>query len=240
MRSVIVTGGSRGLGLDIVRRLAVNGYRAVAIARRMSDELAEVVESTPASTSFVPIDLGDVDAIPKFVKGLYKGFGPIHGLVNNAALGSEGALAMMANSQFESLIRLNTLSPIVLTKYVVRRMMSDGGGRIVNVASITAFTGYSGLSVYAATKSSMVGFTRSLAREVGRLGVNVNAVAPGFMDTEMTKNMDADRRAQIARRSALRRFPSTEDVADAVEFLLGDKSKSITGTVMTVDAGTTA
>jgi 3-oxoacyl-[acyl-carrier protein] reductase len=108
------------------------------------------------------------------------------------------------------------------------------------VASITAFTGYSGLSVYAATKSSMVGFTRSLAREVGRLGVNVNAVAPGFMDTEMTKSMDADLRARIARRSALRRFPSTEDVADAVEFLLGDKSKSITGTVMTVDAGTTA
>ena len=240
MRSVIVTGGSRGLGLDIVRRLAVNGYRAVAIARRMSDELAAVVESTPASTSFVPFDLGDVDAIPELVKCLYKDFGPIHGLVNNAALGSEGALAMMANSQIESLIRLNTLSPIVLTKYVVRRMMSDGGGRIVNVASITAFTGYSGLSVYAATKSSMVGFTRSLAREVGRLGVNVNAVAPGFMDTEMTKNMDADRRAQIARRSALRRFPSTEDVADAVEFLLGDKSKSITGTVMTVDAGTTA
>ena len=146
----------------------------------------------------------------------------------------------MPNSQIENLIRLNTLSPIVLTKYVVRRMMSDGGGRIVNVASIIAFTGYSGLSVYAATKSSMVGFTRSLAREVGRLGINVNAVAPGFMDTEMTQGMDEERRQQIARRSALRRFPAIEDVADAVEFLLGDKSKSITGTVLTVDAGTTA
>jgi 3-oxoacyl-[acyl-carrier protein] reductase len=240
MRSVIVTGGSRGLGLDIVRRLGLNGYRAIAIARKMSEELGAAVESTPESMSFVPFDLGDVEAIPELVKCLYRDFGPIHGLVNNAALGSEGALAMMANSQIENLIRLNTLSPIVLTKYVVRRMMSDGGGRIVNVASITAFTGYSGLSVYAATKSSMVGFTRSLAREVGRLGVNVNAVAPGFMDTEMTKNMDADLRAQIARRSVLRRFPSTQDVADAVEFLLGDKSKSITGTVMTVDAGATA
>ena len=118
--------------------------------------------------------------------------------------------------------------------------MSDGGGRIVNVASIIAFTGYSGLSVYAATKSSMIGFTRSLAREVGRLGINANAVAPGFMDTVMTQSMDEEQREKIMRRSALRRFPATEDVADAVEFLLGDRSKSITGTVLTVDAGTTA
>jgi 3-oxoacyl-[acyl-carrier protein] reductase len=244
MRNVIVTGGSRGLGLEVVRRLAAEGYRVVAIARKMNDELATVIEQTehsrPGSLCFVPFDLGDIQAIPELVRNLYKEFGPIHGLVNNAALGSDGALAVMPNSQIESLIRLNTLSPIVLTKYVVRRMMSDGGGRIVNVASITAFTGYSGLSVYAATKSSMVGFTRSLAREVGRLGINANAVAPGFMDTVMTQSMDEDHRQQIARRSALRRFPALADVADAVEFLLGDRSKSITGTVLTVDAGTTA
>jgi 3-oxoacyl-[acyl-carrier protein] reductase len=244
MRNVIVTGGSRGLGLEVVRRLAADGYRAVAIARKMNDELAARIEhsehSRPGSLCFVPFDLGDIQAIPELVRNLYKEFGPFHGLVNNAALASDGALAVMPNSEIESLIRLNTLSPIVLTKYVVRRMMSDGGGRIVNVASITAFTGYSGLSVYAATKSSMVGFTRSLAREVGRLGINANAVAPGFMDTVMTQGMDEEHRERIARRSALRRFPAIEDVADAVEFLLGDRSKSITGTVLTVDAGTTA
>jgi 3-oxoacyl-[acyl-carrier protein] reductase len=244
MRNVIVTGGSRGLGLGVVRRLAAEGYRAVAIARNMNDELAAGIEETersrPGSLCFVPFDLGDIQAIPELVRNLYKQFGPFHGLVNNAALGSDGALAVMPNSEIESLIRLNTLSPIVLTKYVVRRMMSDGGGRIVNVASITAFTGYSGLSVYAATKSSMVGFTRSLAREVGRLGINANAVAPGFMDTVMTQGMDEEHRQKIARRSALRRFPAIEDVADAVEFLLGERSKSITGTVLTVDAGTTA
>ena len=110
----------------------------------------------------------------------------------------------MHNSQIEQLVRLNTLSPIVLTKYVVRSMMADGGGRIVNIASIIAFTGYSGLSVYAATKASMIGFTRSLAREVGRTGVNVNSVAPGFVDTEMTQGLNgraaaADRPAQRAR-----------------------------------------
>ena len=169
-----------------------------------------------------------------------KDFGPIYGLVNNAAVGFDGVLAIMHNSQIEELVRVNTLSPIVLTKYVVRSMMADGGGRIVNVASIIGFTGYSGLSVYGATKASMIGFTRSLAREVGRMGVNVNSVAPGFVDTEMTQKLEDEQRQQIARRSALRRLPDIDDVAHAVEFLLGEQSKSITGTVLTVDAGNTA
>jgi len=123
---------------------------------------------------------------------------------------------------------------------VVRAMMADGGGRIVNIASIVGFTGYSGLSVYGATKASMLGFTRSLAREVGRMGVNVNAVAPGFLRTEMTQELDKSQLQQIERRSALRHLPEVEDVAHAVEFLLGDRAKSITGTVLTVDAGNTA
>jgi 3-oxoacyl-[acyl-carrier protein] reductase len=241
---VIVTGGSRGLGLGIVRRLVGEGYGAVAVARQMSDQLASTIEqaeaSHPGSLHFMPFDLGDVEEIPNFVKKLRKDFGPIYGLVNNAAQGSDGALALMPNAQIERLIRVNTLSPIVLTKYVVRHMMADGGGRVVNVASIVGFTGYSGLSVYSATKASLIGFTRSLAREVGRRGVNVNAVAPGFLDTEMTQGLDGERREKVARRSALGRFPEVDDVADAVEFLLGSKAKSITGAVLTVDAGSTA
>lgn len=244
MRSVIVTGGSRGLGLEIARRLAAGGYRAIAIARKSNGQQASALEQAeqarPGSLHFVPFDLGKVEEIPGLINKLHKDFGPIYGLVNNAALGTDGALAMMPNSEIEKLIRMNTVSPIVLTKYVTRHMMANGGGRIVNVASIAAFTGYSGLSVYAATKSSMIGFTRSLAREVGRLGVNVNAVAPGFLDTEMTQNMDDERRQRIMRRSALRRFPCVEDVAHAIEFLLGDKARNITGTVLTVDAGATA
>jgi len=137
-------------------------------------------------------------------------------------------------------VRMNTVSPIVLTKHVVRSMMADGGGRIVNISSITAFTGYSGLSVYSATKASLLGFSRSLAREVGRIGVNVNSVAPGFIDTDMTQGMKEEQRQQIERRSALKRLADLEDVANAVEFLLSDKAKNITGTVITVDAGSTA
>jgi 3-oxoacyl-[acyl-carrier protein] reductase len=244
MRNVVVTGGSRGLGLGIVRRLAAAGYSVIGIARKESVQLTSAIEEAGGAgrgaLHFVPFDLAEIEKIPDLVKSLRKDFGPIYGLVNNAAIGAEGVLATMHNSTIERLVRVNTLSPIVLTKYVVRSMMSEGGGRIVNVASIIGFTGYSGLSVYAATKASMLGFTRSLAREVGRLGVNVNAIAPGFMDTDMTQGLEGEEREKVARRSALRRLPEVDDVANAVEFLLGDGAKSITGTVITVDAGSTA
>ena len=244
MRNVVVTGGSRGLGLGIARRLTGAGYCTIAIARKESHQLTLAMEAAgrdgPGALHFIPFDLAEIADIPRLVKTLRTDFGPIHGLVNNAAVGADGALALMPTSQIEQLVRMNTLSPIVLTKYVVRAMMADGGGRIVNVASIIGFTGYSGLSVYGATKASMLGFTRSLAREVGRMGVNVNSVAPGFLDTDMTQGLDDEQREQIARRSALRRLPDIDDVADAVEFLLGDRAKSITGTVLTVDAGSTA
>jgi 3-oxoacyl-[acyl-carrier protein] reductase len=210
----------------------------------MNDQLAGAIaqaeQRCPGSLNFVPFDLSDIQGIPELVKKLVKCFGPIHGLVNNAGLGTHGALALMGNTQIEEVIRLNTLAPVILTKYVVRHMMAAGGGRIVNVASIAAFSGYRGLSVYSATKASMIGFTRSLAREVGRMGVNVNAVAPGFLDTDMTNDLTSEHREKIVRRSALRRFPRVEDVTDAIEFLLGPKAVNITGTVLTVDAGVTA
>jgi 3-oxoacyl-[acyl-carrier protein] reductase len=243
-RNVVVTGGSRGLGLAIARRLAAAGYGVVAIARKMSGQLSGAMQenrsSGAGSLDFVAFDLGDTQGIPKLARTLRQQFGSVYGLVNNAALGTDGLLANMKNSQIEELLRVNTLAPIMLSKYVVRAMMADGGGRIVNVTSIIGFTGYSGLSVYGATKASMIGFTRSLAREVGRLGINVNAVAPGFLDTEMTQGLAGEQCLQVARRSALRRLVDVEDVADAVEFLMGDKAKSITGTVLTVDAGSTA
>jgi 3-oxoacyl-[acyl-carrier protein] reductase len=245
MRNVVVTGGSRGLGLAISRKLSMAGYCVMAIARSQTNQLVAAMEEAernhPGSFHFSPFDLAKIEDIPALVKGLRKEFGPIHGLVNNAAAGCEGALALLPTSRIEQLVRVNTLSPIVLTKYVVRSMLADGGGgRIVNVASILGFTGYSGLSVYGATKASLIGFTRSLAREIGAMGVNVNAVAPGFLDTDMTRSLNEEQRQRIARRSALQRLTDIDDVADAVEFLLGCKSKSITGTVLTVDAGSTA
>jgi 3-oxoacyl-[acyl-carrier protein] reductase len=245
MSNVIVTGGSRGIGLSIVRCLAKAGYRVMALARKKSPELHEAIDEAASrgngSIGFAAYDLAETDGMAALVKQLRKDLGPVFALVNNAGMSLDGTLALTSPAQIEQVVRLNVVSPILLSKYVLRSMMADGGGgRIVNLASIIAFTGYSGLSVYGATKASMIGFTRSLAREVGRAGVTVNAVAPGFIDTEMTEGLTDDQREQITRRSALRRLAEVEDVAAAVEYLLSDGARNVTGTVITVDAGNTA
>ncbi|MGH9587937.1 MAG: SDR family NAD(P)-dependent oxidoreductase [Acidobacteriaceae bacterium] len=241
MRNVIVTGGSRGLGLGIARRLAGAGYRVIAIGRNENPGLmAAIEEAKRDSLQFVQCDLAELGKIQEMIRGLRKQFGPVYGLVNNAGISFDGPLATMPLEQMEQLVRVNTLSPMVVTKCVVRSMMADGEGRIINMASVVASTGYSGLAVYGATKASVVGFTRSLAREVGRFGINVNAVAPGFVETDMTHEVREEQLGRIRRRSALKRLPGIDDVASTVEFLLSDGSKNITGTVITVDAGNSA
>ncbi len=240
MHNVLVTGGSRGIGLAIATRLAGNGYNVIAAARRESDELKAAIAASDGRLHFRACDLAVTDAIPTFAKQVRDEFGPIYGLVNNAGLGTEGLLATMHNSEIEALVQLNVLSPIILSKYVVRQMMADGAGRIINISSIIATTGYNGLSVYGATKAAATGFTRSLAREVGKLGITVNAIAPGFIDTELTHNLSEEGRKRIVGRSALRRLPQTDDIARMVEYLLGDGGRNVTGTVFTIDAGNTA
>jgi 3-oxoacyl-[acyl-carrier protein] reductase len=238
-RNVLVTGGSRGIGLAIAKRLAADGFRVFAMARRESPELDAAIAAQPG-IGFVPFDLGQIETIGELIRELKAEHGPLYGLVNNAALGTEGLLSNMHNSDIEKLVRLNTLSPVILTKYAARSMMAAGGGRIVNISSIVASTGASGLSVYGATKASLLGFTRGLARELGRLNVTVNAVAPGFLDTDMTAGMSAEQRAKIAARSALKRLADVDDVAHAVSYLMSDGARNVTGTVLTVDAGNTA
>jgi len=244
MRNVIVTGGSRGLGLAIARRLAAAGYSVAAIARSEGEPLAAAIrhvqEEGRGALHFVPFDLGDLDGIPALVKAIRADFGPIYGLINNAGIGPSGLLSAMPDREIERVLRINTLVPLILTKHVVRSMMARQGGRIVNISSVVAFTGYRALAAYSASKASLVGFTRSLARELGPLDITVNAVAPGFVDTEMTGELGDGQRDQLVRRSALRRLAEADDVANTVEFLMDDKARNITGTVVTVDAGSTA
>jgi 3-oxoacyl-[acyl-carrier protein] reductase len=244
MQNVIVTGGSRGLGLAMARTLAAVGYRVIALARGTTQELTAASQAAAdggrGAIEFRACDLFELSQIGPLVKSLRADFGPLYGLINNAGLGTSGLLSTMRDQDIQRLILLNTISPITLSKYVVRSMMAQREGRIINIASIVASTGYSGLSVYSATKASLIGFTRSLAREVGQLGITVNALAPGFVATEMTQELDESQRQQIARRSALKRMPDPIDVARSVEFLLGDGGRNVTGTTLTIDAGNTA
>lgn len=239
MRNVLVTGASRGLGLAISRGLSAAGYRVIALARTQGPELTQLLATADGAVHFRAFDLTDTHAIAQLVSALRRQFGPLYGLVNNAGVGTSGVHALLRDDQIEDLVRLNTVAPLILTKYVVRAMMADREGRIINMSSIIASTGYRGLAAYAATKAALVGFTRSLAREVGSLGITVNAVAPGFVATDMTRELEGARE-RIERRSALKRLAEPADVAAAVQFLMSDAARHITGTTLTVDAGSTA
>jgi 3-oxoacyl-[acyl-carrier protein] reductase len=244
VRNVLVTGGSRGLGLGIAQTLASSGFQVIAIARNEGDALPaarkQIAKEGRGALHFHAFDLMDIEAIAGLVKNVRGEFGTIHGLVNNAGLGTSGILANMPVNVIDRMARLNLVSPLTLTKFVVRSMMTAQSGRIVNISSVVASNGYSGLSVYSATKAALIGFTGSLARELGPLGITVNAVAPGFVDTEMTRELTEAERAQIARRSALKRMPEIADIANDVDFLFSDRARNITGTTITVDAGNTA
>ncbi len=242
MKNVLVTGGTRGLGLAVAERLAGEGYHVIAAGRRLSPQLADLVarDWPSGKVEFAEMDLAQMEAIHPFVRELTGAHGPLYGLVNNAALGHDGVLATMHEREIAELVNVNVVAAIYLAKYACRSMLLERTGRIINIASIIASTGYSGLSVYAATKAALVGFTRSLAREVGKAGITVNSVSPGYMQTDMTAEMPQDKLETIRRRSPLGRLAGVQDVAEAVAFLMSERAAMITGIDMKVDAGSTA
>jgi len=242
-KTVVVTGGARGLGLCITEQLLSNNYNVLAIARTESRAIKDLACNNLIFKPYELTDLKGIHTLSKELNALASTHfsGPIYGLVNNAAVGLDGVLGTMHETDISTVLTVNLQAPILLTKYVSREMMLNNiKGRIVNVGSIIASTGYSGLSVYAASKAAIEGFSRSLARELGRVNITVNVVAPGFMHTDMTDSLGHEDLEKIKRRSALGELATTESVANAVKYLLSDEASLITGTVLTVDGGSTA
>ncbi|GAB3030488.1 SDR family NAD(P)-dependent oxidoreductase [Bowmanella dokdonensis] len=237
---VVLTGASRGLGLAIAEQLLQQNYQVLAIARSQSEALKQLAQSCSERLDFMPADLGQLDALPDLCHAIIKQYGRPYALINNAAVGHDGVLATLHNSQISELLNLNLQAPILMSKYLLRSMLLNRAGRIVNISSIVAKTGFNGLSVYAASKAGLEGFSRSLAREAGKGGVTVNCVAPGYMETEMTSALKGEKLESVKRRSAIGRLATPEDAAAMVAYLLSEQASAITGTVMTVDGGSTA
>lgn len=240
MKLILITGATKGLGLAISTKLVAAGYSVVGISRTETSEFRQLCDEFPEQVSFYSYDFSQTDGISALVKSITKQHGRIYGLINNAALGHDGVLATMHETDIEQLLTTNITSPILLTKYVCRSMLLNQAGRIVNVGSIIGSTGFNGLSVYGASKAALAGFTKSLSREVGKANITVNTLAPGYMETAMTEGLQGDKLASIKRRSPLGRLASVEDAAAAVLFLLSEDAGSITGITLTVDAGSTA
>lgn len=237
---VWVTGGNRGLGLAISRRALAAGYSVLIAARKRSEAVDELQTTYGGRLSFRELDLAKVSELHAWCTAAIKDFGAPYALINNAAIAHDGVLGTMHESQIAETIMVNVTATIILTKYVSRSMLRHRNGRIVNISSIIASTGFNGLSVYAASKAALNGFTRSLARELGKVGITVNSVAPGFMKTDMSAGIDDEQMSQIMRRSALRRLATTDEAASMVEYLLSDAAGAVTGAILTVDAGNTA
>lgn len=237
---VLVTGGTRGLGLSITKNLLKDGYIVISTGRRITAEVEKLVAENEGKIHFHSFDLSNTQEIKNFIHGLVSKYGRFYGLVNNAAIGNDGVLATMHETQIENLIKVNIQAPILLAKYASRGMLINQSGRIINISSIIATTGFNGLSVYGASKASMEGFTKSLSRELGKAKITVNCVAPGYMATEMTSGLQGDKLASIVRRSPMKKLATPDDVSHAVLYLMSDLAKAITGTTITVDAGSTA
>jgi len=233
-RVVLVTGASRGLGRAVAIDLVNRGYRVIGTGRS-----TQIPENWPEyeELSYRCLELADIAGHHEFLRALQKEFGNLYGLVNNGALGLDGVLATMHESEIETLISVNVTGTIILTKYAIRSMLPKMTGRVVNISSIIGTTGFSGLSVYGATKSALQGFTRSLAREIGKAGITVNSVSPGYMQTDMSAGISENDLMRIKRRSPLSKLVEPEDVAAVVRLLMSDEGKHITGVDYVVDAG---
>ncbi len=238
-KTAIVTGASRGIGRTVAKVLAEQGASVVLAGRTRAalEEAAEEIRSRGGQATAVVCDVTVEGDVEQLVKATLEGYGRVDILVNNAGVTRDGLVMRMSEEDWDAVLDTNLKSVYRCTRAVLRPMLKQRAGRIVNIASVVGLTGNAGQANYAAAKAGIVAFTKSVAREVASRGITVNAVAPGYIDTDMTRALSPIERERILSGIPMGRMGSTEDVAYAVAFLAGEEAGYITGQTLVVDGG---
>lgn len=236
----VVTGASRGIGRAIAKKLAEDGM-FVVINYRGNKELAESVKQeileNQGMAEIYACDVSDYDACETFFKTVVQTYGRIDVLVNNAGITRDGLLMKMTEEDYDAVLQTNLKGPFYGIRFVSRQMLKQRSGRIINISSVSGILGNAGQANYCAAKAGVIGLTKSAARELASRGITVNAVAPGFICTEMTEVLSEEVQANVKKQIPLGQFGKPEDVAEAVAFLASEKARYITGQVLSVDGG---
>lgn len=236
----LVTGASRGIGRQIAMTLASYGATVIVNYNGSREKAEEVVSGITANGGKAAVygcNVSDYGAVETMMKELVKEYGRIDILVNNAGITKDGLLMKMTEEDYDAVLDINLKGTFNCIKHISRQMLKQKGGRIINLSSVVGVYGNGGQVNYSASKAGVIGITKSVAKELGSRGIAVNAVAPGFIVTEMTDAMPEEAKRQVADRIAMKRLGQVEDVAETVAFLASDKASYITGQVICVDGG---
>ena len=237
-QTALITGAGRGIGKTIAVKLAESGLDiAIADMNPVSDEVLREIEEYGTKCLAFQLDVTDVESVDSVVKKIIDETGGIHVLVNNAGITQDSLFMRMKPEQWSQVIDVNLNGVFHVTKAVIRTMVKQHSGRIINISSVVGFSGNPGQVNYSSTKSGLIGFTKSLSREVGTRGITVNAVAPGFINTAMTQALNESQQQAILSQIPLGRMGEAEDIANAVAFLASEEASYITGTVLHVNGG---
>ena len=237
-KTALITGAGRGIGKTIAVKLAESGLDiAIADMNPVSDDVVREIEEYGTKCLAFQLDVTDVESVDSVVKKIIDETGGIHILVNNAGITKDNLFMRMKPEQWSQVIDVNLNGVFHVTKAVIRTMVKQHSGRIINISSVVGFSGNPGQVNYSSTKSGLIGFTKSLSREVGTRGITVNAVAPGFINTAMTQALNESQQQAILNQIPLGRMGEAEDIANAVAFLASEEASYITGTVLHVNGG---